>query len=140
MKLFSERFKDIASFPLVTYSEVVEVKYGYTEATDQNTINILCSRKWGFVEIVEPEKPVIPGEAEESSLKAEIPKSEETPGKPALKSGSTPKAETTTEPKTKKSKPKPKPKPKPKGDKESGKGTTNAALSESDVDAFTGRH
>jgi hypothetical protein len=57
MKLYSERYKDIERFQLWTYAEVKIVENGYTESDDQNTITILQSRKWGFVEVEELEKP-----------------------------------------------------------------------------------
>jgi hypothetical protein len=133
MKLFSERYKDVESFPLVTYSEVVEVKKGFTEAKDPNTINILKSRKWGFVEVKESKEPVVREEPKKVSTKDEIPKSEEAPEKPVLEPESPSKPKAETKPKAKKGKPK-------ASNKVKAKAKPNTALSESDVNPLTGRH
>lgn len=129
MKLFSERYKNLASFQLWTYDEVKIVEHGFTESENQNTINILKSRKWGFAEVEEiaEKAPVKAVGDEEAGVEAEEVEEDVEGAEEDVEAGVEKK-------RTKKRPAKRRASFTPKKKKE------NSALGMSDVDAFLKRH
>ena len=126
MRYFSERYKDVVSFQLWTYEEVLTVENGFAETTNPYTINVLTSYKWGFVEVL-VETPVEAGE--ETPVEA----GEET----KVETGVETKVEADEETDEEKKRTKKRPAKRRAGfvPKKAG-----SALGMNDVDAFTGRH
>lgn len=71
MRLFSERYSKIPQFQLWTYDEVIEVRNGFANVTAQNSISLLKTRRYGFIEV--PEVPSMETEFQVANLDEAVP-------------------------------------------------------------------